>query len=604
MWLALALSTLFVPALAGAQDAAVTVSMQADRTAVQVGEVFRLEVRADATGSEARIELPDLSAFDVLGREVTTPVRFQFGFGGQQRVVQSTTVHRLTLRARRAGRFELEPAAAVAGGRRFESAPLTIEVGGASAGDPDATAPAVTPPSLGADGTTFDPQGFVRTVVDHARPYVGQQVTVTSYLYVRQPLRGGLSITQEPTTDGFWVHDLLPPTRQLEEQRQNVRGLDFYVYVLRRFAAFPLRSGALTIGGTGASVRSRGGLIDFFDPQPRGPFSRVGVPVTIEAQPLPSEGRPSGNVHVGSLTLTAELDRTQLATGDAAQLTVTASGTGQVQQLRLASPSAPGLRVLEPEIDDEVRSPRDVVSGTRTFRWLIVPEREGTATLGPFEVPFFDPSTRTYAVARTEAQTLTAAGNPVERTPERAEAEQRDENAAALSLGPIRTRSALARSPSRGIASAPWLPWAFALAPLLFAGLLLVRAVRRRGDGARAKRDAKRGTKRRLSAAAAHAAASAPHEFYAAIAQALNELLEAKLERPIGSMTYPALRQLLAQRGMAEALAERVVDELEGCDFARFAAAGTRTEEMQLCLTRAKALVGEIEGFTPRAEDA
>ena len=601
--LALALALPAVPA-AAQQDVSASVTMSADRTALQVGDVFRLEVRAEVTGAaNAQVELPELGAFDVLGRQVSTPVQFRFGFGSQTQLVQSTTVHLLTLRAREAGTFDLSPAAVVApGGRRFESERLTIRVGGpANAVDPVAD-PSVPPPLTG-DGAQFDPEGFVRTVVDDARPTVGQQVTVTVYLYSRQPLRGGLQITQEPTTEGFWVHDLLPPTRSLEGQRQNVRGVDFNVYVLRRLAAFPLRAGALTIGATGITVTT-GGIFDIFG-RGSAPLSRVGVPLSLEAQPLPDEGRPAGNVHVGSLELTATLDRAQVATGDAVELTVTARGEGQVRQVNLPSPAAPGLRVLEPEIRDEVTSPRGVVGGSRTFRWLIVAERPGETRLGPFEVPVFDPRARTYSVARAPALTLTAAGNPtgVAEAPDEAGPSADDRE---ITLGPIRTRSELARSPSSlRVAAAPWLPYAFAIAPLVFAGALLVRTLRRRGDEAsRANKTKAREAKRRLSAAATHASANAPAPFYAAIAQALKELLESKLERPVGSLTHAELRRVLGARGLDGALADRVVDELEGCDFARFAAAGARPEEMQSCLTRAKALLDELERFTPRAEEA
>lgn len=599
-----ALAVLFVVAPASAQQPAqADVTIASDRTEVDVGGVFRLEVRVELTGTDdARVELPDLRAFDVLNRSVSTPMQFRFGFGSQAALIQSTTVHRFTLRARQPGTFELEAAAVLGDGRRVESRPLTIRVGGSNARPSLPTAPP-DPPDAPEDGVPFDPEAFVHTVVDNPRPYVGQQVTVTVYLYTRRPLHGGLQITKEPTTDGFWVHDLLPPSRSLNAQRRTVRGIPFDAYVVRQFAAFPLREGPLTIGPTGISVTSSGGGL-FGMLAPSGPpLDRMGVPVTIEAQPLPSAGRPPGYVHVGSLELEATLDRNQVATGDAVELTLRARGVGPLRQLEVPSPSAPGLRVLEPEIQDEVSAPP--VGGTRTYRWLVVADEPGTHTLGPFEIAVFDPERRSYSVARTPALTLTAAGNPT-RPSDAAEDEATPtaEVDPELSLGPIRTRSALSRNPSRSIVEAPWLPHAFALPPLLFVGALLVRVARRRGGGqARASKAKAKSAKRRLAAAAAHASANEPAEFYAAIALALKELLELKLERSVGSLTYPELRKLLIERGLDEALADRVVDELEGCDFARFAAAGIRPEEMDLCLTRARTILEELERFTPRPEE-
>lgn len=591
---------------AAAQQVQATVTMRAP-TDVDVGQTFQLEVRADVTGAaNAQVDLPDLSPFDVIGRQVSNPVQFRFGFGTQTQLIQSTTVHRLTLRARSPGTFELTPAAVVAQGARFESNPLTIRVGGsAMPGSDDPVADTTPPPGAGVDGTVFDPGGFVRTVVDRAQPYVGQQVTATVYLYSPEPIQGGLQITQEPTTEGFWVHDLLPPTRSLEGQAQDVRGQRFYVYVLRRLAAFPLRAGQLTIGPTGVSVTT-GGFFGSVFGGGGGPLSRTGVPVTVEARELPAENRPAGEIHVGTLELTAELDRRQVATGDAVTLTLRARGTGQLRQLNVPSPSVDGLQVLAPQIEDDVGTTRDVVGGTRTFQWLVLPQRAGTYSIGPFEVPVFDPHAGTYSTARAPALELVAAGNPVEPAEDGGDEgghEARDDDAQPT-LAPIHTRSALSRSRS-SLLDAPWIRYGFGLGPLLLLGALGVRVAQRRGaknGDAREPRRAQREAKRRMANATRHAEANEPREFYAAIAQALKEVLEAKLDRAVGSLTHAELRRVLVERGMAEGLADRVVDELEGCDFARFSAAGVRTEEMRSCLERTRGILAEIDRFSPRAE--
>src|SRR5690606_17957534 len=120
------------------------------------------------------------------------------------------------------------------------------------------------------------------------------------------------------------------------------------------------------------------------------------VPVEVTVRPLPAEGRPAGDVHVGQLSLEASLDRTQVPTGDAVTLTLRATGSGQVRALRIESPSIDGLRVLSPQTRDEINAPGDVVAGVRTYEWLVVPEREGTFRIPPFRVATFDPVTRRY----------------------------------------------------------------------------------------------------------------------------------------------------------------------------------------------------------------
>ncbi len=223
-------------------------------------------------------------------------------------------------------------------------------------------------------------------------------------------------------------------------------------------------------------------------------------------------------------------------------------------------------------------------------------------------MPVLDPATGTYSVARAEAIRLTAAGNPVGTPPPtndapgpRASGGETDRQ---LTLGPLRTRSALARG-HEPLADAPWVPFAFGVGPLLLLGAVGIRLAQRRAgrSPARGAKQAARDARRRLSAASQHARDGQAREFYGAIAQALKEVLEAKLGRPVGSLTLGELRRALVARVMAEAVADRVADELEGCDFARFSAAGVRGEEMQSCLTRTRGLLDELDGFVPRPEE-
>ncbi len=588
------------------QPASATVTMSADRTRMEAGEIFRLTVEARVTGaSNVQINLPDLAPFDIIARNVSTPFSLRFGFGGAQQV-QSTTRHVLTLRARQTGSITLPPAWVELGSQRFESNSLSFDVGGAP-GDPGPTDPQPTdlPPAHSVDGMSFDPNGFLRTWVDHGEPWVGQQVTVTVYLYLPSTLRGAPQFTQEPTTDGFWVQDLLAPNRQLTPRTQAMNGRSFEVYLLRRFAAFPLSAGELTIGAPAISIEPSG-IWGIFGGSAPAPFVRTGQPVTIRARELPAAGRPPGDPHVGSLELSAELDRTQVATGDAVTLTLTATGRGALQQLRVPDPEGDGLRVLAPEVRDAISTPNDVVGGTRTIRWLIVPERPGSYELGPFEVPVLDPRAGTWSVARAAAITLVSAGNAVGDAPSETPAPAPVTGDPQITFGPIHTRSDLART-HVSLSSQPWFLGLLAIGPLALLVGLGVRAARRRAamdDPGRTERRARKAAKERLAAAKGHASANEPRAFYAAIAKALKDVLEAKLGRPVGSLTHAELRDTLSGRGMDDALASKIVDELEGCDFARFSAVGVSASEMESCLGRARGLLEGLDRFHPTPEEA
>ncbi|UJR80225.1 BatD family protein [Sandaracinus amylolyticus] len=601
------------PAVVRAQSANVT--MSADRTQVNVGDSFRLQVRVDVSNAQApQPELPDLSAFDVLSQQVSRPMQFSFGFGSQTQVVQSTAVYLFVLRANQPGRFDLRAPRVTIQGREYVGNALTIVVGGAGSPQaqqqpqPQQQQPSSAPPTGTLDGAIYDDQAFLRTVVDRSEARPGEQITVTLYLYVRGALRGSPTITREATTDGFWVHDLLPPARTLDATTQVVGSVPFRVYVLRRFAAFPLREGELTIGAPTVTI-PMGSVFDIFAGGPQPDAERTGVPLTVQVRALPAEGRPAGEVHVGQLGLDATLDRTQVPTGDAVTLTLRATGSGHVQALRIEGPQLDGLRVLAPQTRDEISAPGDLVAGTRTFEWLIVPEREGTYTIPPFRVATFDPASGAYRVVESAPITLTAAGNPVggavpsaqgdEVRPQAPDAEH------VAQLGPVRTRSALARGDT-ALADRAWYPWALASFPLAWLGLVIGIAARRRAAARGAQSSPQKVTKearKRLAVAESHAEKGDARAFYASLTLALRSVIEGRLGESVGSVTHRQLERRLAERGMSDALAKRVVEELEAYEMARFSASAAERDEMQSALARARELIGELDRFVPTAED-
>jgi len=619
-------TALFAAGPARAQSA--TVRMTANRTSLTVGETLTLEIRAEATGGRVEsVEQPNLTGFDVVSRQLATPMSFQFGFGGRTQVVQSSTIQTLTLLARRPGRYELRPARAVVGGRTFESNRLSLVVvpagqkpppgplQGGFAPDPADEPPAgaeppadpLAPPTGRLDGAQFDAEAFIRTVVDKREPWVGEQVTVTIYLYVRSGIRSAPTASREPTAEGFWVHDLLPPQRSLEATEQNVDGTPFRVYVMRRFAAFPLRAGELTIGALTLDVPT-GTVFDLFGATPQRALRRDGVPVAIRARPLPDAGRPTDEARVGRFTVESSLDRTQVATGDAVTLTARVRGTGNLRDVRIPTPAIDGLSLLEPQIKDEIEAPGDLVGGTRTFEWLVVPRRPGSYTLPPLGFDTFDPAAGTYGRAESAALSLVAAGNVVaEPRPDDAPADREPTEGAdepadpAASYGPLRTESALRRR-APTLVEQPWFPYALGAPAAVWLVVLLVAAALRRARtraGASAPQRAFRGARKRLAKVDALAKAGDARACYGELSSALKAALEARLGEPVGGFTLSALRGHLVTRGMPEELATRLVDELEGAEFARFSASGASPDELSRARDRAQALLDRIDRFTP-----
>lgn len=615
--LALALLLLFACVGRSAAQAGpkARISMSASSNRVSVGEPFAVEIRLETHGDDPdSVELPDFGSFQVLGRSTSRPFSFSFGFGsgGQQARVKSETIYGFTLRATERGAFNVRPAIVTMGGRRIASQPLNIIVAdgpqalptdpgaaqAAGADDAHDVPPAAAAGSSTLDGAKVDGTMFLRTVVDKQRAYLGEQVTVSVYLYLRGQLGDSPSITREPTLDGFWSQDLLPMQRQLSAARQEVQGRTYSTYVLRRFAAFPLRDGTLEVGAPAVEVGAGGSIFDMLN-GPGRPTRRDGVKVSVEVLPLPAQPHPGTPSHTGTLALEATLDSAQAKVGEAVTLRVKASGVGNLRALSLPAPTLPksaDIDVLAPEIDDKVFSDDDVIRGERTFRWLLLPRAPGQVTIPSFSVDVFDPSAGTFSSARSAALKLTVSGVAAEPKPA---LDEPTIGETSEHFGPVRPLSALSRR-SPGLAQRGFFWPAVLAAPLLLLALSIAKLARRRlAVQSAGKRDSEqlREVHSKLDLAAQASQSGDASTALSALASALKKAIEARLGEPVGGMTLRALEAHLARHALEPKLATRVVAQLAALERGRFDPGSQGIIELGQAVEGVRAVVRDLERF-------
>ncbi len=606
------LGLLLAPALARAE---VRVDVQPDRKQLAVGERMTVRITVQTEGSgQPEVVLPDFDGFEILSQQVQRPMQFSFNFG-QRAVFRSSSIYTYVLSPLRVGTLRIAPVRVQLGDDTYTTQPLDITVEPGAGGAPPAAQPGQQPgqqpdpqaPANVADGVEFDSTAFLRTVVDQAQPYVGQQVTATVYLYSRNRIRSIPTPEQEPTTDGFWTRDLLGGNTP-QPRRDVVGGQSFMVYVLRRFAAFPLRDGELTIGPMSITI-DNSSVFDVLTGTRRQPdIKRTGVPVTLQVQPLPEAGRPDGPIAVGAYAIGTKLDREQTATGDAVTLTAVVRGRGNIETVELPTPGVPGLDILQPQVKDLVETPRDQVSGTREYRWLLVPQKPGTFTIPPFALNTFDPTKGQYRRVVSPALSLKAVGAalPAQAKPVPLETPSAPEiDPDAVEWAPIRTQSALARRAPL-LAEQPFFGWALALPPLAWL-LLAGGGLLRRRLAARtvsAEEAAEREASTQLGVAEQAARAGDVGAYHAAAARAIGAQLQARLGESVASLTHDRLRAHLRARGLDDTTLSAVVEQLQGADFARFASGGNDGAALPEQARRLAALLKRLRAFSPKEEES
>jgi len=574
-------------AATAAAEPEVTVTLGAVPAEVRIGEATRLEVRVHARGGSIQnLELSDLEKYpelEIVSHQTIRPMQFSFGFGsGVQK--ESSLANVYILQPLVAGTYEFAPAVAKVDGKTYRSAPLTLVVLPASGGATGGSA-AATDATIESDpsGARYDEHAFLRTVVEPEEVYIGQQVNVTVYLYVRLGLSPQSVVPSKPSMDGFWVHD--DPVTSLQSQTVSVMGAHYRAFVLQRSAAFPQRSGELTIGPPKVTFDAGGRSL--FDARRR--LDRVGVPVTVNVKPLPQPGPP--DAVVGPHSIRASLDRTTVRTGDAVTLRVDAGGVGNVQELRVTLPPIVGVRTLQPVIRDQQQFQGAILSGARTWEWILIAETPGVHTVPSINLHFFDPNTEEYGSASTDALTFTSHGAAKLSQPAIEPVDAGPKPSGAI-FGPIRMYSALTRDETP-IRDERWFPWLLALPPILFALFILGAGAARRRD----QRSATAGAVQRQLLRSAEDALQAndPRSFYDRIVASVTHALDSRLGEPVGGLPHAALRTRLGSEGFDDDLVQRVINELEGADFARFAASGVSQDEMERCRQRTAAVVERIQ---------
>jgi BatD DUF11 like domain len=562
-----------------------------DRAEVGTEDAFQLTVVTVNAPQDAQLRLPDLSQFEVLSN---TPVRqksIQVGSSGMQ--VQDIRKQVLTLRSRRAGTLTIGPSTLEAGGETKKTDSIEVTVRKGRVADPYATGHRPRDPFREFFGGRFpgfpddqfgplpdmeiptsDADLFIRSAIDKRSVYIGEQITLSVYVFSRIELSSVDTVTF-PSLEGFWSEDLESPSQLSGEQRV-LNGVPYRAYLLKRKALFPTRAGKLEIDPVQADVTT-----GYLFAGRR--VHRVGNRVTMTVRPLP-QGAPPGfsSAHVGQWELSREVSPSPVKLGEPLTVKVIVSGRGNVKNVappKLVAP--PSFRVYDPTTSDEVKPRGGRFGGRRVEEYLVMPSQTGKFTLPEMSFAFFDPEKGAYDVAHAAAlavQVEPGAGSVASAAGVTGPSLPGDANAAknvltADGLRPLRHQADFGRSREPVWARGWFLPAVISPVGLWVAlgALGLVRERFGRDDPhSRRKRQA-RAARRRLEAAEKLRHGESASAFYAEVHSSMIHFLEARLGEPAGGLTRDALAERLRARGASEGAQGQVLSVLETCEQERFA---------------------------------
>ncbi len=449
-------------ALGAAQDDRPELEASVDEDRVSVGEELTYTLRAVSHSPvPLQVTLAPLNGLEIVARSERTEV----GFGaGPTR----TTVLEIRLRAVRPGHWQIGPARAVQGRDTVELAPVMVDVTANRAATASTLSPRLrrlldraAPPPAG--------QPAVDLLVSTDSVRVGEQVDVVTAAWFPRDLRLQLRrppTLQPPVIDGVWSFPQTTPSGIAATR--SIRGQWYDLFVSHQ-VVFPLLPGTINIPRATLKYSTPVAL-QFFSQEER--FALSSRADTLVVRPLPAAGRPAafGGAIGSSLALDRHVDRPTAAVGEGVGLELRLTGEGNTALWPNPDLHWPaGVRAYLERVDERVTTTEGRVGGTKTFRYLVVPDSAGPLALPPVRYGYFDLATDRY-----QELILAATSLPVTA---------RGESAAAAALPPALVRDgrpALAWSAAHAIPDWAWIAL-LALPPVLlsFRGRRL-RPVRRR----------------------------------------------------------------------------------------------------------------------------
>ncbi len=420
---------------------------------------------------------------------------------------------------------------------------------------------------------------YIRATPSARKAFQNEQVTIDYELFFRSDLQPRNSrLADSWDAEGFWREELETEPRPVA-RTEVINGVRYNVILLKRVAVFPTRQGQLTVDPlriqTEVIAPRRAGAPfsrPFFSLRsPIEVIERASLAVPIESVPVPSSTPETFSGAVGQFRLQASTTRDSVEVGESVQFTVRISGTGNLAVLERPVLSLPGVfEAYDPEVETSVARDGDLVHGTKTFTYLLVPRSNGNFVIPSVEFAYFDPRAEQFHTLRSEPRSIAVTG---------------------AADGPSATGTTMPGFPvddiTRLLPSSPWValsvtplhrnPWGYVILafPLVLLGLVVLarrRTTRLAMDTAYARSlRAHPLARKHLKQARIRLRDQRPRQFYEELERAVRGFIGDRLNIQELGLTRAQLDAALEAARLSEDVRRQVQEFLATCDTGRFA---------------------------------
>ncbi len=379
---------------------ATSVSVEAvvDRASVPVGDEVVYSVRvASAKAGSFRVELPQLDGLLMVDR---TERLDEARAAGQPRAY----FLEVRFRAAQVGTWRIDPVLVFLGSEATMAPPVTVVVTGTGSGSP-APNPRVASLIGRVPNPSANEPATLSVVVSKDRLYQGEQLDILTAAWFSRSLRARLRrppSLKPPALAGVWT---VPQPAVPGIVATRAIGDDVYDLFVSHQVAFPLTAGSVVVPAA---------RLEYAVPTSRRAsgdertVEAASDPVPIDVLPLPDPGStPFRGPTAAGMKIGYGVRSLPAHAGEPLPVDLTVTGSGNLAfwlPPDIAWPA--GTRAYLDRTVDEERTEAGVLGGTKTFRYLVLPDSVGSVALPTVTYGYFDPGSTTYRVATANGMVL------------------------------------------------------------------------------------------------------------------------------------------------------------------------------------------------------
>lgn len=381
---------------------------------VAVGEQFRLTYTVNTQNVNGfRVGTIPAELEVLMGPSTSSQSSFQMVNGHTSS--SSSITYTYIICANKAGTYSIPAAHISVGGKTIASNQLRIKVSGTSRqgaqGQQGQGDGGLRPAGSRISGSDL----FIKVSANKRRVHEQEPILLTYKVYTLvdlTSLKGNM-----PDLKGFHTQEVQLP-QQKSYKIETVNGRPYRTVTWSQYVMFPQITGKLEIPSItfDGIVIQQNRDVDPFEAFFNGGSGYVEVKkkikapgLTIQVDPLPA--RPAGfSGGVGSFTISAQLNKTDIKANNPVTLRVIVSGRGNLKLIKKPEVKFPkDFDTYDAKVTDKTKLTSNGVEGNMVYDFLAVPRNQGKYEIPPIEFVYYDTEANAYKTVKTQAFTLNVA---------------------------------------------------------------------------------------------------------------------------------------------------------------------------------------------------